>query len=429
MQVPRGTSGGGTLELCHGGRKEGSRYGSLLVGLGVIRMTSIKEQIAVINQRLKDARIGVRVEVLGNSLYLRATLPPKPNTNKSEPYQQRISLGIKASKEGVKRAKAEAYKLGGLLACKDFKWEIYLKDSPEVPPVLYIKDLIVAYEEFYFQTRQRNHKTETTWNVEYDEIFRKLPQDELLTKENIMKIVVGTRPDTRYRLRACMSLQKLADFAGLSINLKPYKGKYSPKKATPRDLPDDITIAKHFYNIKDETWRWVYGMLATYGLRNHEVFRVDIDSLINGEYIVSVGENSKTGSRRVWPCYPEWFEEFNLKDVKRPQCNLDSSNSCLGRMVTLWFGRHIPFQAYSLRHCWAIRTLEFGLDISLAAQQMGHSSQVHSELYHHWINERHHQKAFELMMMRSERPQPPVILGHKPAKFFLTKSCLKKKIS
>ena len=160
-------------------------------------------------------------------------------------------------------------------------------------------------------------------------------------------------------------------------------------------------------------------MLATYGLRNHEVFRIDFNSIAKGDYIVRVGENSKTGSRRVWPCYPEWFEQFKLQDVKLPQCNLDRSNADVGHVVTVWFKRNIPFQAYNLRHCWAVRTLEFGLDISLAAQQMGHSNQVHSELYHHWISERYHQRAFELMMMRPERPQPPVVLGHKPVKFFL----------
>ena len=380
---------------------------------------NIKEQVAQINKRLKDALMGVRLELLGNTLYLRATLPPKPNIDKSKPYQQRIALGIRANNKGIKRAEAEAYKLAGLIACKEFKWEIYLKDSPEAPPVRYIKDLISAYEEFYFQTRQRNHKTETTWTVEYYRVFKKLPQDELLTKEAIMKIVTATQPDTRYRKRVCMSLQTLANFAGLNINLKPWKGKYSPKKATPRDLPDDLSIAKQFYEIKDENWQWVYGMLATYGLRNHEVFRIDFNSIAKGDYIVRVGENSKTGSRRVWPCYPEWFEQFKLQDVKLPQCNLDRSNADVGHVVTVWFKRNIPFQAYNLRHCWAVRTLEFGLDISLAAQQMGHSNQVHSELYHHWISERYHQRAFELMMMRPERPQPPVVLGHKPVKFFL----------
>jgi integrase len=372
---------------------------------------TIEEHLTEINNRLKDALMGVRVEVMGNNLYLRATLPPKPNSDKSKPYQQRIALGIRANKKGIKRAEAEAYKLSGLLACKDFKWEIYLQDSPDSPPVRYVKDLIIDFENFYFETRQRNHKTQTTWTVEYLRVFKKLPQDKLLTKEAILKVITATQPDTRTRKRACVGLQALANFAGIDINLRPYKGKYSPKKATPRDLPDDLLIAKTYYEIKDEAWRWVFGMLATYGLRNHEVFRLDLGAIAKGDYIVNVGENSKTGSRRVWPCYPEWFEQFDLKNVKLPNCNTDRPNADVGHVVTVWFKRHIPFQAYDLRHCWAVRTLEFGLDISLAAQQMGHSNQVHSELYHHWISERHHQRAFELMMMRSERPQPPTVLG------------------
>lgn len=377
------------------------------------------DQIKEINQRLTDALMGVRIERINNKLYLRATLPPKPNSDKSKPYQQRIALGVNASKKGIKRAEAEAYKLAGLLACKDFSWEIYLKDSYDSPPVRYVKDLIEAFETFYFETRQRNGKSETTWKVEYLRIFKRLPQDELLSKEALLQVVRGTQPDTRSRKRVCMSLQALAEFARLDINLGPYKGKYSPKKATPRDLPDDLLIAKTYYEIKDEAWRWVFGMLATYGLRNHEVFRLDIRAIAKGDYIVNVGENSKTGSRRVWPCYPEWFEQFNLQEVKLPQCNTDRPNADVGHVVTVWFKRHIPFAAYNLRHCWAVRTLEFGLDISLAAQQMGHSNQVHSELYHHWISERHHQRAFELMMLRAERPQPPTVLGHKPVKFFL----------
>ncbi|WP_414622067.1 site-specific integrase [Calothrix sp. CCY 0018] len=377
------------------------------------------EELNAINKRLAEGLMGVRVEQLGSKLYLRATLPPKPNSDKSRPSQQRIALGIKANSRGVKRAEAEAYKLAGLLACKDFEWEIYLQGSPESPLVRYIKDLIVDFENFYFETRQRNHKTVTTWTVEYLRVFLKLPQDELLTKEAILKVVTATRPDTRTRKRVCMGLQSLADFAGIKINLKPYKGKYSPKKATPRDLPDDATIAKYFFEIENESWRWVYGMLATYGLRNHEVFRLDFNAIEKGDYIVNVGENSKTGSRRVWPCYPEWFEQFDLQNVKLPSVNVDRANADVGHVVTVWFKRHIPFAPYNLRHCWAVRTLEFGLDISLAAQQMGHSNQVHSELYHHWISERHHQRAFELMMMRESRPQPPVVLGHKPVKFFL----------
>ncbi|MGI8502065.1 MAG: site-specific integrase [Hassallia sp.] len=374
------------------------------------------EQLAEVNNRLKAARIGVAVVRNNNRLYLRATLPPKPNSNKSKASQQWLTLGVYANPEGLKRAEAEAFKLGGLLACKEFKWEVYLKipDSS----IDYIKDWIDKFEKFYFQVRQRNYQTETTWKIDYWNVFNKLPQWEALSSEIILKAVTDTKPDTKTRKRTCMALSALAKFAQIDINLKPYSGRYSPKKVTPRDLPSDTIVAQHFYQIENEAWRWVYGMLATYGLRNHEVFRLDFGAITRGDYIVNVGENSKTGARRVWPCYPEWFQAFDLQEVKLPKVNLDRPNAEVGHTVTLWFHRHIPFQPYDLRHCWAVRTLEFGLDVSLAAQQMGHSAQIHTELYHHWINERHHQRAFELMMYRSERPTPPIVLGYsKDVKF------------
>jgi hypothetical protein len=48
-------------------------------------------RIDLINKRLKAAKIGVAIEVRGDSLSLRATFPPKPGET-GAPRQQRISL-------------------------------------------------------------------------------------------------------------------------------------------------------------------------------------------------------------------------------------------------------------------------------------------------------------------------------------------------
>ena len=42
-------------------------------------------------------------------------------------------------------------------------------------------------------------------------------------------------------------------------------------------------------------WRWIYGMLATYGLRDHEVFQVDTSRLHEAPHVVEVLDDSKTG--------------------------------------------------------------------------------------------------------------------------------------
>ncbi|MEB3291853.1 MAG: hypothetical protein VKJ24_01705, partial [Synechococcales bacterium] len=60
----------------------------------------------------------------------------------------------------------------------------------------------------------------------------------------------------------------------------------------------------------------------------------------------------------------------------------------LGRAVSKFFAREIPFECYALRYCWAVRTILFGLDPSLAARQMGHSVEVHQRVYHRWLAEK-----------------------------------------
>ncbi len=91
------------------------------------------------NQRLKSAKTGVTIEIMGRRLCLRGTLPPKPDSQKTKPYQQRLYLGIYANPAGIKKAEAEAKKVGGLLACKEFSWEPYLTER-ERPKQILIAD-------------------------------------------------------------------------------------------------------------------------------------------------------------------------------------------------------------------------------------------------------------------------------------------------
>jgi hypothetical protein len=151
----------------------------------------LQDQLATINKRLKSALIGVAICQIGKRIYLRATLPPKPNSTKTKPHQQWISLGVYASEDGFKRAEAEAYKLGGLIACKDFKWELYLK-TPGDSSVNCVKDWVDKFYKFYFQVHQRNHQTETTWKIDYYRVFNKLEQVAILSSNTILNLVKST---------------------------------------------------------------------------------------------------------------------------------------------------------------------------------------------------------------------------------------------
>lgn len=359
----------------------------------------IDGRISQTNGRLKASNVGVKVERVGDRLVLRATLPPKPDSTRKLGYQQRVYLGLHANPNGLKYAETEARKVGALLDCKEFDWQPYLKQTDKL---LTIGDWIAKFEENYFASRARTPQTESTWSGDYAKVFKTLRHETDLEISILREAILNTEPDTKTRKRFCMVLGALAKFAGLELDTKSLAGKYSPKQVKPRDLPDDQLITETFYQIKDPAWRWVFGILATYGIRPHEVFHLNTEALP----ILEVLEG-KTGGRKVWACFPEWIEEFDLKNCQLPQVT-GANNTILGSKVSKAFNKlEIPFKPYDLRHCWAVRSIQFGLDISLAAQQMGHSAQVHTELYHAWISEKHHQRAYDLLMMRSDRPKPP----------------------
>jgi integrase len=238
--------------------------------------------------------------------------------------------------------------------------------------------------------------SDRTWKDDYTEVFDKLPQDAELNPNIILDLVRNTEPNTRTRRRYCLALSALAKFAKLDIDLSQYIGNYSPSKVQPRDIPSDKLIQEWYLLIPNTVWQWAFGMLATYGIRPGELLTLNFDDLP----ILNI-TGGKTGDRRVYPIYPEWFEHFSLADIK--QLNVSSSDQCSKQ-----FRRYqVPFSPYDLRHAWAIRSMEFGLPIELAAAQMGHSMAVHSQTYHRWISDRHHQRAYETIMLRSDRPKPP----------------------
>lgn len=360
--------------------------------------------IEQLNARLQAAKLGVKIRQRGNRLSLRATLPPRPGSGKSKPYQQCIPLAVYANPAGFKKAEAEAHRVGTLLAIGKFDWSEFLRtDEPDSTP---IKTWIERLEEQYFSERARTVKTEGTWRKEYYAILAKLPQERSLTAELLVDLICTTKPDTRTRRRACYAASALAGVAGIELDISRLIGNYSPRHPSPRDLPSDQQIAEWRERIPNSSWQWAYGVMATYGLRNHEIGYIDLDSLKKAPGIISILDG-KTGARRVWPCYPEWWERWQLWDVKPPEIT-GKNNSDLGHRMYVQFERYkIPFNPYDLRHAWAVRTIYFGWDVSLSAAQMGHSVQVHCDIYHQWITDQHHQRAFDVLMSRSDRPLPP----------------------
>ncbi|MGK7913299.1 MAG: hypothetical protein AB4050_17740 [Synechococcus sp.] len=122
-------------------------------------MKDFEARLNQANGRLKVSHVRVRIQQRNQRLYLRATLPPKPNSIRKKPYRQEIALGAKTTVAGVKYAEAEARKLAALLDCREFSWEPYITEEVGGRTV---ESWVEKFEVDYFTRRSRTPKTETT---------------------------------------------------------------------------------------------------------------------------------------------------------------------------------------------------------------------------------------------------------------------------
>ena len=349
--------------------------------------------------------MGVKLEQIGNSLYIQATLPPKPESKRTKPYQQRVTLGLYANSEGFRQAEAKAKEISGLLAQGRFSWQPYLKQADTEVKKTSLGSILEDFEKTYFQSREETLTTLQTLKTQYLTIFKQLPIDVPLSLEALKEVILTTAPNSRSRKRYVIACSKLAVFVGLdTTEIKALSGCYSIKHLSPRDLPSDQEIVRSRSQIIDPSWRWLFGVMATYGIRNHEAFHVDLE-----DYPLAFVNRGKTGERYCYPLYPEWADDWELEKVLKPKCT-GRTNSDLGNRVTHAFKRFgVPYSPYNLRHAWAIRSLAFNLDITLAASMMGHSVQVHSQVYRHWLNKDIFQKAYYNLLNNPNRPLPPIL--------------------
>lgn len=340
---------------------------------------SIKGAIAQSNGRLKRDGYRVAIVLVRDRLYLQATLPPAPSSKKAEPHQQKLALRLPANPETLKVAERRARELGQQLQTSAFDWALW-RDRPTQAECC-TADWVARFEADYWARRPKNPNTEVTWAVDYAGPFNRLHPYEPLTATAILEAVKTTSPDTRTRRRVCLAYQALARFAGLAIDLKPYRGNYGPEKVASRQIPSDTDILATWEQIQSEEWRWVFGMLATYGLRPHEVFFCKFDRYPRLRVL-----EGKTGPRLVYPLMSDWPDRLGLRAVRLPNCS-GASHAALGHRVANAFKRlRIPYPAYSLRHAYAVRGI--GRQSTTAmARSLGHSPEVHYRIYQKWLTE------------------------------------------
>lgn len=360
-------------------------------------LEEVNQDLDRVKLRAKDGRI-----------YLRALFPPKPG--ELEAKRSEIATGCNATISGVRLARAKAEEINRSLVLGTFDWTPYLKGrlKPFKPPES-VGEWVARYEKDHWQQTQKTPTKENSYHKNYRLVFQRLPQNEPLTIELLREsILEHTAPGSRSRKGWAMAFRRLGLFAGLDekqLRGLAQLGKgYSPKSVEPRELPTDNEILDIWSSINNESWQWVVSALAIYGLRPHELFRINTDRLNEDPPVLEVQEDSKTGFRIVYPCASSAWSEMPVTEVLLPKIDTTGkNNNQLGNKIGQEFReRAFPFTPYDLRHAYARRMFLRGFPPDFIAKSMGHSLSVQLSVYRSWWGEEVYAQKFKEVMEKWE---------------------------
>jgi integrase len=400
-------------------------------------MAELDAALAEHNVRLAAIGIALRIERRGGRLGLRGPLPCRRGGD-TRPVQ-RISLGLPATAVGLEEARQQLREVLRQLEQQRFQWQRWsrVRDDPaaagheskdagaEGSPEL--EALVEGFQRAFVRDPQRRLNpagSRSTWNAAYRPYLRRLLRlgdaarsaDPSVPLARLLEQTLESyEPGSSSRQQCGVVLAALARHLQLPLpaDWRARAGGYGLHAARFRQLPSDARILELLELIPNPAWRLAFGLMATYGLRNHEVFFCDLSALARGgDRVIRVLPTSKTGEHQVWPFHPEWVERFGLERLgERPEllpavCT-DLQRTTLqqvGRRVAEQFRRYdLPITPYDLRHAWAVRTIHIGLPDTVAARMMGHSVAIHTRTYHHWITRRDQQQAVDAALARQRQ--------------------------
>ncbi len=377
---------------------------------------NFQSELLNINKKLANKGIKLKIERRGNRLSLRGPLPCQKHPHQTT--NQRISLGLETNIEGLKQAEKTLHFLHLQIEHKQFQWKNWSNKKSNKPSKKEqndIEEVIKDFKSYFFRESSgalSKAGSKTNWESAYLPYFRRLQliaekQNSRLSKDLLVETLSSYSKNSRSRQQCGTSLKALAKQNNLDLpeDWKNMAYGYGIHKAKFRELPTDKYIEDTFELIPNPQWKFVYGLMATYGLRNHEVFFCDLSCLKkDADKILRIFPNTKTGEHQVWPFHPEWVDKFNLNKFASglsslPDINTDLDTTTLqkiGRRVSEQFKRYkLNITPYDLRHAWAVRTIHIGLPDTISARMMGHSVAIHTKTYHHWITRRDQQRAVD----------------------------------
>ena len=306
------------------------------------------------------------VNALRGKLYLLARLPKKSDESVLQP--QRIPTGLNDTPADRKVAEKRRTYLQRQIDQGTFSWD----DWTEQKGVTWKKGIDALYRKRVVLGRTG----EETWEINYMGRLRQAPMTHEMTPQSIQKFMSKWRRDQCSYKETFYLLKDMCQLVGVTFPELPIPT-YTTGQVT--NVPSDQVIIELVLKAPP-VFAWYIGMMATYGLRPHEISGC---RFVDDKNLLWVDDKTKTGERLVIPLHAGWVHMFDLRNERRrddPNLNqwMHHERTKLG----------MNFKPYALRHSYAGRLWKAGgsnLDVYTAARLMGHSMSEHEKTYRAWI--------------------------------------------
>jgi integrase len=363
-------------------------------------------RIELINQDFKTSGIVCRLAINKTSLLIRYTDPNGKRRSISPPNCDLTPPGILA-------AQNMASIISHALRLRNYsqEWldlEIYHKTEKVEAIVLTIGTIRSEFPDRWIKYRsgdlestdRQKSRTLKDYLASLDRLIKTAKlSDNSKFDGTAIKLLLDLHPegsDKRFRAKEILSI--VSTVFGVPYNFKNIGKRPKPKQ---RELPTMDEIVKAYNSIGDlenvnpisaKYYQWVFGILATYGLRPQEIFAIDRSKSFNPKmdnWLFLDGklcDGIKTGNRIIPPLLPDWVELFNLKCF--PQSPLVNSKLPVKvSKIGQYFSTHkLGIRPYDLRHAYAIRGDKLGKPLVAMSRAMGHDVATHVRIYQRWIS-------------------------------------------
>ncbi|MEA5510474.1 hypothetical protein VB715_11925 [Crocosphaera sp. UHCC 0190] len=119
-------------------------------------MSNFIQKLKKANEILKAVSINLTIEQRGSKLLLRGTFPPRPNSKFTNSHQQRLTLNLPATDEGLQVAKGKAKEISGQLTLDKFRWDDHININNET--YITIGDAIESFESIISTNENETRK-------------------------------------------------------------------------------------------------------------------------------------------------------------------------------------------------------------------------------------------------------------------------------